>query len=453
MLGLSGLGVVVWALFSDRARGRRRCPRCWYDLKGVPGEVPELKCPECGHAVRRERALGRTRRKWRVAAAAVVVLLVPAYLAANGPRIVKQGWRGAVPTLALIAYVETFGDEPDITKSFAAGRGGVPAMTFKSFLVMPGAAPRVRTLSEELQRRCEDGELLLLERNLIGAGSVLMYVGRSERASPPRRMRAWHKAAIEWGLVPIYQKNWVERVWLRRAVTVPERWLRGEPVRVIKDPHDPWRLRWGTRTIRVLPEWVENFDRDAMPKGELRGDGSMVWTLPPCPANKVADVTFELAEATFLVSGTPFLPMRVTIDGPRVWVDSCEALAEQVPSAGVEAAMAEGVFVGAVTASPDPALKVEVFRFRTLCAEGLAVGATAELLHDGKPVGRAKFQIDPLAMASLDLPFDGDPALRAAWPTGHWQLRIKSDACAVLMLPGAKRCWKGELVTELTSGE
>ena len=179
----------------------------------------------------------------------------------------------------------------------------------------------------------------------------------------------------------------------------------------------------------------------------------MVWTLPPCPANKVADVTFELAEATFLVNGTPFLPMRVTIDGPRVWVDSCEELAEQVPSAGVEAAMGDGVFVAAVDASADPSLMVGVFRFRALCADGLAVGAAVELLHDGKPVGRAKFQIDPLAMNSLNLPFDGDPALRAAWPRGHWQLRITSDACAALMLPGAKRCWKGELVTELTSGE
>lgn len=40
----AGLLMLLWALFRDRSRGRRRCPRCWYDMAGVPG----LQCPECG---------------------------------------------------------------------------------------------------------------------------------------------------------------------------------------------------------------------------------------------------------------------------------------------------------------------------------------------------------------------------------------------------------------------
>ena len=34
-----GLGVTLtwWGLFGDRARGRRRCPRCWHDLSHTPG--------------------------------------------------------------------------------------------------------------------------------------------------------------------------------------------------------------------------------------------------------------------------------------------------------------------------------------------------------------------------------------------------------------------------------
>ena len=26
-----------WALFADRSRNRRRCPRCWYDMAYTPG--------------------------------------------------------------------------------------------------------------------------------------------------------------------------------------------------------------------------------------------------------------------------------------------------------------------------------------------------------------------------------------------------------------------------------
>lgn len=79
---LASLGVplLIWALWGDRARGRRRCPRCWYDMGGTPG----LKCPECGRAASSEPALFRTRRRRRTAVfgallcvLAVSVALVP----------------------------------------------------------------------------------------------------------------------------------------------------------------------------------------------------------------------------------------------------------------------------------------------------------------------------------------------------------------------------------------
>src|SRR5262245_31036433 len=56
----SGL-LLVWALLWDRARGRRRCPACWYDMNGVSG----LRCPECGRVAASAGKLQRTRRRWR----------------------------------------------------------------------------------------------------------------------------------------------------------------------------------------------------------------------------------------------------------------------------------------------------------------------------------------------------------------------------------------------------
>lgn len=82
----------MWrALFADRARGRRRCGKCWYDMAGVPG----LKCPECGREAKREKHLGRTRRRWGRAVLAGVLLGVSGMLAVT-PRIAERGW-DAVP--------------------------------------------------------------------------------------------------------------------------------------------------------------------------------------------------------------------------------------------------------------------------------------------------------------------------------------------------------------------
>src|SRR5689334_22498472 len=95
LVGLIGLWMLWRALFADRARGRRRCPKCWYDLAGVPG----LKCPECGREVKREKQLGKTRRRWGVAVLGVIVLGIAAGLGVT-PRIAEQGW-DVVPMWAL----------------------------------------------------------------------------------------------------------------------------------------------------------------------------------------------------------------------------------------------------------------------------------------------------------------------------------------------------------------
>ena len=53
-----GLLLVYWSLWGDRSKGRSRCPKCWYDMRGT---VPKLVCPECGHAPGSERGLYRSK--------------------------------------------------------------------------------------------------------------------------------------------------------------------------------------------------------------------------------------------------------------------------------------------------------------------------------------------------------------------------------------------------------
>ena len=53
LLGIIGVMLIVIGEFlmhvgirSDRSKGRPRCPKCWYDMRGT---LPRLVCPECGH--------------------------------------------------------------------------------------------------------------------------------------------------------------------------------------------------------------------------------------------------------------------------------------------------------------------------------------------------------------------------------------------------------------------
>ncbi|MFM8732248.1 MAG: hypothetical protein ACKOGJ_07000, partial [Phycisphaerales bacterium] len=70
----AGIGVTWWALFGDKARGRRRCPRCWHDLSGTTGRT----CGECGFEAHDEPELFATRRRWPIAVASVAFILAVA---------------------------------------------------------------------------------------------------------------------------------------------------------------------------------------------------------------------------------------------------------------------------------------------------------------------------------------------------------------------------------------
>ncbi|MBX3407391.1 MAG: hypothetical protein KF869_11580 [Phycisphaeraceae bacterium] len=95
-----GAVLLAWALFRDRSRGRRRCPKCWYDMKGVPG----LRCPECGRDARNDRALFRTRRRWGLAVVAVLLALA-GFVGTRVPRAMKGSWFAEVPVVAMRPFL------------------------------------------------------------------------------------------------------------------------------------------------------------------------------------------------------------------------------------------------------------------------------------------------------------------------------------------------------------
>ncbi len=116
LLAGAGLGMLGWSLLWDRSRGRRRCPKCWYEMRGSPGRT----CSECGYVATREKRLFATRRRWRAALLAFL-LLATAYGTLVTPRVRRSfiGWPGVIPTSILVAGFPFV--DPDGSLSFELG--------------------------------------------------------------------------------------------------------------------------------------------------------------------------------------------------------------------------------------------------------------------------------------------------------------------------------------------
>lgn len=116
-LAAAGVLLLLWALFGDRSRGRRRCPKCWYDMSGAAGTADEdgeyrFTCPECGRVVQHARGLLRTRRRWRWVVAAVL-FTVTGGLAGLSQSDIRGSWRQWVPTLLVVLLLPEIDDGSD----------------------------------------------------------------------------------------------------------------------------------------------------------------------------------------------------------------------------------------------------------------------------------------------------------------------------------------------------
>lgn len=102
LLLLAFAGACLWVgRRFDPSRGRRRCPKCWYDMAGLA----TLQCPECGHKCNSDRDLLRTRPNRALLAGSLPLALL-AFVSFQGPLLRAYGWTGFIPTTALIAGFE-----------------------------------------------------------------------------------------------------------------------------------------------------------------------------------------------------------------------------------------------------------------------------------------------------------------------------------------------------------
>jgi hypothetical protein len=93
--------VLIWAIRGERSKGRRRCNRCLYDMRGLDS----LTCPECGWQAVEIRDLYRPRRRRRWALVAIFGIL-SSFVVWGLPRYQRGGIPALVPSTVLIAGFE-----------------------------------------------------------------------------------------------------------------------------------------------------------------------------------------------------------------------------------------------------------------------------------------------------------------------------------------------------------
>ncbi len=98
-LGIFAFAITCTALAyrGDRSRGRRRCPKCWYDMSGS-----NLLCPECGHDAKSLKNLYRPRRREHGIVIGLLLTLI-SYGIWITPHVREGGPIAAIPSWVLIA--------------------------------------------------------------------------------------------------------------------------------------------------------------------------------------------------------------------------------------------------------------------------------------------------------------------------------------------------------------
>ena len=74
-----GVALIWWGQWGDRSKGRPRCPKCWYDMRGT---LPCLECPECGYKAKHERRLHQDHQRRGVVVLGVVLVTLSVVLGA-----------------------------------------------------------------------------------------------------------------------------------------------------------------------------------------------------------------------------------------------------------------------------------------------------------------------------------------------------------------------------------
>ncbi len=417
LLAVVGLSLLLWALFADRSRGRRRCPKCWYNLSGAPG----LLCSECGYVLRSERAFYRTRRRWRW----VVVAAMPLILSGGAMRYktAQHGWVSLTPT------------------------------TFLVFL-MPSLEHDNQKWYDELVRRMDADRLWhwqwgwLLDRCI-------------DKANPPWQLRIktrdrWPTDrdvyyVIEWRR-RLSGVSWVDRATVSAAVQMPSADAAAPFTIDLKGLGSEWN------TTPVIYPWTKLLV--ARPDGpgatSIQGDAEIRIRHQLGPWISFTTSVFQLSQTTVTGGWAPALPpapftltRKVELSAPITFVEPIEELIKPETSPDLDARVA-----GSLRLRPlSTGLYLHLLGEASNDLNDLTLGLVIEVVSGTEVIASGTTLIDPRTWtgASVGVLIDDYDALYERVKSGGegLTLRIRGDAAVALADWDARRCWVGQCTLPL----
>ncbi len=440
----AALAFLLLALLRDRSRGRRRCPRCWYDMAATPG----LTCPECGRDARAERRLHKTRRRWKLAAFSLL-LLPAAYLTHSWPLIKAGGWAAPIPTRVLLEiYPFTgpgtkLGDELTVrTWLTIRPAGPIRTPTDEQLAMLITRASRGNWLARPLSDRWKRsyGELLRLLRTRVSFrdGNVAVYPG-------PRILTGSIDPAI---------KEWLSVPPAPRIRTRPK-WPRGMPIAIDAEP-ETWWPECVTDSEEII--WSVN-DGQAQGKGQFRYGRKLDIGLR---GHIVVEGTIKVFQRDSMMQDQPTRhaassPFRFEYDT----VDSIDDIMQAATSPALEAFLTSGVtpvwdaqrggMQFTLTQPMPPGFSDVAF---AIVLEVLA-GDRIIMTHHMRGIDIAKV-LDGLCIQGDGSYADNDEdaaRLRRGDVDSSWRLRIRTDPQGALSELDATRYWKGDFTIPMTAGK
>lgn len=419
LLAATGLTLALWALFWDRAKGRRRCPKCWYNLAGLPMRSADSNsssppasnlsaepvtpvaatppappaligvctCPECGHQPRSESRMLRTRRRWKWAGFAAILGLA-AHTCARWPAISKHGAWAVVPTWALVRFAP-MEDSAWIITDYGDWRSKVP---------------RHGALIELTRRRDADS---------WGRATWRTYAERM-LANDPRLLRYIFGCRDKWPdhSSHIYVRLNVSSLHLLGTLSNPH--LRAR----IKEQPGEWSpLVDSSASWRVVPEKlaIEPSHNPCTLEGEIwigPPNAPASWRLWAGDTRRITrvgpdeEVMTPVASSELLPNSTLFFETTLTDCGPQDLRVGLLAMPHH----------------GGSTTAPDWALgaRVEVLHLGSVVAEGT-------LLYPLPPKGL--LSSGPLRSREFPLTWTHRPKLtKATTQLEHWSIRLIGDS-------------------------
>lgn len=420
------LWLATWGLFSDRPRGRLRCPKCWYDLS----HSGTLRCSECGHVSRSEKDLTRTRRRWGPALLAIALLTGGGLVLLD--RASQVGWTSMTPTRALLIALP----------------------------LAPGASSEV---ADELGYRFQRGLMSPSEQDDF----IARWIEGDWWAEPTSetwqakygRLIWFHRGALEPG------GEHDQRLWEIPAdvkLTTREAWPLGAPIAVEFSLREWWPIGAECRveiTPRMPGAKPTTLYRAAAPG---RGGGLTLAIKAPALKEGPAELAFDVAVFRRLPR-TDWHPAgrQEIVVNTRIVPEAELALPvairadESLEAEAVDAAMRE-VFPGAIMAWRGGVCPVRFFFQPRITYDhefdGVAIGVSMELLRDGQVARRLRMWWmgghglnDEDRSYGSELPEEDAALLQTIHDgAGRWMLRVRGERGLAQRVAGAERCWAGE---------